>query len=220
MLYVLPSSSVQSNIVGTLEGHDAKFNNFIQLNQKRKEILGYFNLTCPCISLWRRFKNRFWDHLQYWVLPKSVKEHIKVRSIVLSPAFGILSVEDTIPRYSLTWNHFYKGVRLKEYWKKDIREITKVFFESMNVLLFVGKSEMPLVDTSRAKNVVIFEYYRKDKKVKNPLPHRAYTLRYIAERGIDMDGLYRINFYNYSVYNIVQKDKLIRVVLKSPGEYI
>ncbi len=220
MLYVLPSSSVQSNIVGTLEVYDVKFNSFIQLNQKRKETIEYFNLTCPCIPVWRRFKNKFWDHLQYWILPESVKEHIKVRSVVLSPAFGLLSVEDSIPRYSLTWSHLHKGIRLKEYWKEDIRKTTRELFENMNVLLFVGKGEIPLLDTSKAKRIVLFEYYRKDKKVKNSLTHRAYTLRYIAEKGIDMEGLHRINFYDYSVSSIVQKGKLIKVVLKSSGEYI
>lgn len=218
MYYVLPSSKKQSKLkagqhVGTFEGR------FAHLHQKAERLMRCFDVYGEPLPLWRRFKNRFWESLEYWVLPPAVQKRINDRSIVLSPLFGIASVESPIPEYHFGWEDTCEGVKVKDYWIKDIKNLTRKLFEGKKVVLFVGK-ETALLELSTAERVITFEYYRGEKKVRNPMRHKAFTLRYIAEMDLALEDFSKINFYDYSVNDVIQKGKKILFVLRSEGRYI
>ncbi|MEZ0360709.1 MAG: hypothetical protein ABWK04_02245 [Hydrogenobacter sp.] len=218
MYYVLPSSKRQSRLkagqyIGTFEER------FAHLHQKAERLIRCFGVYGEPLPLWRRFKNRFWDSLEYWVLPPAVQKRINDRSLVLSPLFGIASVESPIPEYHFGWEDICEGVKVKDYWIQDIKNLTRKLFEGKKVVLFVGK-ETALLELSTAERVITFEYYRGEKKVRNPMRHRAFTLRYIAEMDLALEDFSKINFYDYSVNDVIQKGKKILFVLRSEGRYI
>lgn len=70
-----------------------------------------------------------------------------------------------------------------------------------------------------AEKLVSFQYYRKGKIVNNPAKHYAYTLRYIAEKGLSPFELFRINFYDYRVESVEDRGKKVIVKLMSEGGY-
>ncbi|MGB9874159.1 MAG: hypothetical protein ACPLRS_04230 [Hydrogenobacter sp.] len=215
---MLPSSKKQSKMKGSYQEFSDE--RFAQLYPKAKELMRCFNVKEEFLPLFLRYKNKFWDSLEYWVLPPPVQARIKDRSVVLSPLFGFASVESPMPEYVLDWKSICQGKTLKEYWKEDIKRLSRELFEGKTVFLFVGKQEESLLDLSTASQIVAFEYYRAKQKVKNPLPHRAYTLRYIAERDLSLDELFKINFYDYRVEKVERKGKRLKVLLRSEGRYI
>jgi len=218
VFYVLPSSKKQSKMKGSYQ--DYKDERFASLYPKAKELMRCFDVKEEFLPLFLRYKNKFWDSLEYWVLPPAVQARIKERSVVLSPLLGLASVESPMPAYSLDWKSICQGKTLREYWKEDIKKLSRELFEGKTVFLFVGKQEESLLDLSTASQIVVFEYYKAQQKVKNPLPHRAYTLRYIAERDLSLDELSKINFYDYKVEKIESSGKKIKVLLRSEGRYI
>lgn len=218
MFYVLPSSKKQSKMKGSYQEFIGR--RFAQLYPKTKELMRCFNVKEEFLPLFLRYKNRFWDSLEYWVLPPLVQARIKDRSVVLNPLLGLASVESPMPEYVLDWKSTCQGKTLKEYWKEDIKRLSKELFEGKTVFLFVGRQEESLLDLSTASEVVVFEYYKAKQKVKKPLTHRAYTLRYIAEKDLSLDELFKINFYDYKVEKVERKGKRLKVFLRSEGRYI
>lgn len=218
MFYVLPSSKKQSKMKGSHQEFSDE--RFAQLYPKVEELMRCFNVKKEFLPLFLRYKNMFWQSLEYWVLPPPVQARIKDRSVVLSPLLGLASVESPMPEYVLDWTSTCQGKTLKEYWKEDIKRLSKELFEGNTVFLFVGKQEESLFDLSTASEVVVFEYYRAKQKVKNPLRHKAYTLRYIVEKDLRLDELFKINFYDYKVEKVEKKGKRLKVLLRSEGRYI
>jgi cytoplasmic iron level regulating protein YaaA (DUF328/UPF0246 family) len=88
------------------------------------------------------------------------------------------------------------------------------------VVPLVGSQEERLLDLGTAHKVVRFFFYKKGQKVINPQPHRAYLLRYIAEKRLSLEELLRLNFYDYKVKDIEEKGRLIRVIVEGQGAYI
>lgn len=216
MFYILPSSKKQSNMKGSQQSmpHTGFF------ETKAQKLVRCFRVGEDLLPVFRRFKNAFWESLEYWVLPPAVQKRIKERSLVLSPLLGIALIDSPVPNYNFGWEDECEGVKLRDFWVQDIKNLTKKLLEDKVVMLFVGKKEASLLDLSTADKVITFEYYRANKKVKNPMPHRAYTLRYIAEKNLNISDLFKINFYDYTVESIQEKGRYINVLLKSEGRYI
>ncbi|MGC8853091.1 MAG: hypothetical protein ACP5P0_05755 [Hydrogenobacter sp.] len=80
---------------------DYRDERFASLYPKAKELMHCFNVKEEFLPLFLRYKNKFWDSLEYWVLPPAVQARIKERSVVLSPLLGLASVESLAPAYSL-----------------------------------------------------------------------------------------------------------------------
>jgi cytoplasmic iron level regulating protein YaaA (DUF328/UPF0246 family) len=55
---------------------------------------------------------------------------------------------------------------------------------------------------------------------RSPQSHRAYLLRYIAEKSLSLEELSRLNFYDYKVKEIEEKGRLIKVIVEGQGAYI
>jgi len=208
MLFVLPSSKRQS-----------KTGNQVWMpREESKKLLECFGVGGYALPLYRRFKNGFWDGLEFWVLPPPVQKRIVENSLILCPLLGLARVDEPIPHYSFGWGDECNGVKVKEYWQ--IKERTRETLKDKEVVLFVGKRELALLDTSLARRVVRFEYYRKGKKLKNDQRHKAYTLRYIAEWNLKLEDFNRINFFDYKVADVVEKGKSMIFILHGEGRYI
>jgi cytoplasmic iron level regulating protein YaaA (DUF328/UPF0246 family) len=194
---------------------------FEGLNPKRIEVINCLgiNMEEP-LPLWRRLKGRFWESLEFWVLPPPVQEFIVESSVVLSPLFGLLKVDTPIPYAEQSWEDNCQGSELKDWWKESLKQTSKEIFKDQVVVPLVGKQEEGLLDLGTAHKVVRFFFYKKGQKVINPQPHRAYLLRYIAEKRLSLEELSKINFYDYRVKEIEEKGKLIRVIVEGQGAYI
>jgi hypothetical protein len=91
---------------------------FERLNPKRIEVINCLgiNMDEP-LPLWRRLKGRFWESLEFWVLPPPVQEFIVESTVVLSPLFGLLKVDTPIPYAEHSWEdqlRRFKAERLVE----------------------------------------------------------------------------------------------------------
>ncbi|RMH00566.1 MAG: peroxide stress protein YaaA [Aquificota bacterium] len=172
------------------------------------------------LPAWKRFKSVFWESLEFWVLPPPVAQFIDEHSLVFSPVYGLLKPSSCIPYLPVDWKESYEGKSLFAFWKEHLKALSPKLLEGKTLFLFAGARERSLLDLKEAERLVSFEYYRKDQKVKNPAKHWAYTLRYIAEKGIDMDSLHRINFYDYKVEDIQEKGKRFLVRMRSEGRYV
>lgn len=175
--------------------------------------------SLPPSPLWRRYKNAFWESLEFWVLPPPVAEYIDGHSFVPSPVYGLLKPSACLPYLPVGWEERYKGKSLLGFWKEHLKPLSPKLFKGRHVINFLSSKEASLFDLSHAQKVIEFEYYRKGRRVKNPMKHRAYTLRYIAEKGLSLDKLDRINFYDYKVTEVLQGKRKIRVIMRSEERY-
>jgi cytoplasmic iron level regulating protein YaaA (DUF328/UPF0246 family) len=134
--------------------------------------------------------------------------------------FGLLRVDTPIPYAEYSWEDHCQGSRLKDWWKEPLKQISKELLKDQVVVPLVGRREEGLLDLGTAHKVVRFFFYKKGQKVINPQPHRAYLLRYIAEKRLNLEEFSKINFYDYRVKDIEEKGKLIRVIVEGQGAYI
>ncbi|GAB6065703.1 peroxide stress protein YaaA [Aquifex pyrophilus] len=226
IFYLLPSEGKQSSMDLVKEDlfslwESKEHNRFPQLNPYREELIKHFNVsTSPLAPAWRRYKGKFWDSLEFWCLPPKVQQDIKDKGIILSPLFGMLGVEDYIPKYHVSYGDVYGGKKVKTFWKEVLKEITENLLNEAVVFDFLTTDQRETVSFPENAKVVRFEYIRKDKKVVNPMPHRAYTLRYIAEWNVNLENLDKINFYDYKVEDVREEGNLIKVVMRGEGKYI
>lgn len=217
-LFLLPYSKSQSEI----RLRDCKNGRFELLEIEplarsvERELLKESSTFSP---LWRRYKNAFWESLEFWVLPPPVARFIEEHSLVPSPVYGLLKPSACLPYLTVSWEDTYKGRKLLSFWKEHLKPLSFKLFKGRYVFNFLSSREASLFDLSQAEGIVEFEYYRKERKVKNPMKHRAYTLRYIAEKGLSLEELDRINFYDYRVIEILQRERKIKVVMRSGGSY-
>ncbi len=221
--YLLPWSSAQSS-AGTVRGRlrDVWGNHrFSELNPLREKILTAFPQGETVLAPpWRRYRGRFWEELSAWALPGRVLRDIEERGIVLSPLFGLLSAGDPVPRYALRWEDRYGGTTLRTLWRKALRPVLCELFDSVTVFDFLSSRERSLLFFPPGTRRVTFTFYRGEKRVINDLPHRAYTLRYIAERSLSVDSLNKINFLDYSVEDMEERGSELRVVIRGGGAYL
>ncbi len=221
MYYLLPSSGRQSKVRLKLQSSNSQGLHFPHFEYLRRELLqcAKVDTDLPPLPVWRRFKNAFWDSLEFWILPPPVQKRIEEHSMVLSPLYGLLGLSDLIPYYSLRWEDSCNGRSPKKIWKPILKQESKELFKGRVVFNFLGGEES-LLDFSTAERVVEFEFYRKGLKVRGSSKHRAYVLRYIAERGTDLKELHRINFYDYVVRKMKEKGNRLRVIMEAEGRYI
>jgi len=172
------------------------------------------------LPVWRRFKNSFWDSLEFWVLPPPVQSFIAQRSFVLSPLLGLVDINSPMPYAPISWQESCNGKKPKDLWKDSLKNLCKTIFDGETVLSFLGKEEEKLLDFRPSAQVIRFVFYKKGKKVINTQRHRAYVLRYIAEKGLNPEELHRINFYDYRVKEMVKKGKTLYVIFEGEGAYI
>ena len=221
MFYLLPSSKRQSKITLRLQnsnGHHIHFDDLSHVRVRLNEC-AQIDTTIQPVPVWRRFKNSFWSSLEFWVLPPSVQRRIEDRGIVLSPLYGFLKVNDLIPFYMLTWEDYCNSTKVWDVWKPILKEKSKELFKDKVVLNLLGR-EKELLDLSTARKTVEFKFFKKDRRVKDDSRHKAYVLRYIAEKDLDISDLHKINFYDYRVKEIEEEGKKISVVMGSEGKYI
>ncbi len=221
VVFLLPWSKKQSSINLIRGGEGSLPSSFPELNPLRKALVDFFNVKLiPLTPVWRRYKNRFWEELCFWVLPPPVQKRIEERGVVLSPLFGLLKPSDNIPKYEVSWKDTFEGKSLKRFWKEHLQSIIQKLLKGKTVFDFLSSEEREIIDFPEETKRIVFEYIRKDKKVINSLPHRAYTLRYITEMEISPDNLERINFLDYKVERIEEKGNVLKVIMKSEGKYI
>ncbi|NPA41187.1 MAG: peroxide stress protein YaaA [Aquificae bacterium] len=196
-------------------------NGFSQINPLREALIRHFKVkTSPLAPTYRRLKGRFWEELSFWALPKKVQEEIQEKSLVPSPLFGLLKVEDLIPQYELDWNDEYEGEKLYSFWKRHLKELLESTLSGQVVFDLASTQDRKALTIPENAQVISFIYYRKEKRVINTLPHRAYTLRYIVEMKVDLDTLEKINFLDYKVREIREEGNALLVVMESEGKYI
>ncbi len=221
MYYLLPSSLKQSKLKLKVESKNGQSLGFHEFQDTREKLLkcALVDKSLSLLPVWRRFKNPFWEALEFWVLPPLVQKRIENFSLVLSPLYGFLSISDLIPFYQLRWEDVCNGQRVKDIWKPILKEKSQQIFKDEILFDFLGK-ERQILDFSTAQKVIKFEFYKKDQKVNTNAKHRAYVLRYIVEKNIDISQLDKINFYDYKVESIEEKSNTLTVIMKSEGRYI
>lgn len=169
--------------------------------------------------LYRRLSGIFWESLEMWVLPPDLIDYLEENSWVISPLYGLIRPTACVRYAPIRWDDTFGGISLFSFWKEHIRNLSDRLFEGRLVVPFIGRRYLSLFRLDRARGIVNFEFYRKDRKVKNPLRHYAYVLRYMVEKKVDLSGLERINFYDYRVESIERKAGTIKVVMRSEGRY-
>ncbi|WP_172838440.1 peroxide stress protein YaaA [Thermocrinis minervae] len=219
-VYLLPSSKKQSRMVlgkYTLKDFftEESINRFRELDDKRIELLKVISCQEELLPVWRRYAGPFWNSLEFWVLPPKVQNHLAENSVVISPVFGLLSLNDWIPYCQAQWSK-----ELRSFWRETLKGISRELLKDKVVFSFLGKEELSLIDTSSCQKLITFEFYKRERRVYRDQPHKAYTLRYIAERQLGYEHLTVINFYDYKVESIREEGKRVRVVLKGQGAYI
>ncbi|MFN4320046.1 MAG: peroxide stress protein YaaA [Aquificaceae bacterium] len=215
-LFILPYSRRQHRI--NLKDCDSthsllEFEPFSKLLEKN------FSKDSLIAPIYRRFGGPFWESLEMWVMPSKVMKYINENSYVLSPIYGLVMPRACVSYAPISWKDVYEGKSLFDFWKPHIRNVSQKLLKGKVLFPFIPKEYLSLFDLSEVEKVVSFEYYRKDRKVKNPAKHHAYTLRYIAEKGLELSELHRINFYDYKVEDIREKGRYIYIILRSEGKY-
>jgi len=222
MLFLLGSSKRQSRIrLKESISAGVEVYPFQELTAKRVELINCFGISMEdLLPAWRRYKNNFWDSLEFWVLPPAVQNFISDHSLVLSPILGLISINSPLPYAPLSWDDECNGKRLKDWWKEDLRRISKDLFKGKTVISLLGSKEEKILSFESVSKLVRFEFYKKGQKVKNPQRHRAYALRYIAEKRLPLEDFHKINFYDYQVKEIKEEEKTIRIIFEGAGAYI
>ncbi len=224
--YLLPSSLKQSSMDLVKENlfdvwEREENNKFLFLNPERREIIDSFKLELyPLLPAWRRFKGPFWDNLHLWALPSAVQSRILQRGLIPSPVFGLLAPSDLVPPHRVGFRDKFKDKSLRSFWKEKLQNLFEKLLRDRVVLDLLGYDQRQVVSFPESSKVVRFSFVRAGKRVVNSLPHRAYVLRYVAERQVELDSLEKVNFLDYKVRDIKQRDNLIEVLMEGKGEYI
>ncbi|MCS7307910.1 MAG: peroxide stress protein YaaA [Aquificaceae bacterium] len=190
-----------------------EFEPFFRLLEK---ILSKNNSLSP---LYRRFANSFWESLEFWSMPKKVKDYLLEHSWVMSPLHGLVKPDACVPYAPISWKEKYEGKPLLDFWRVHLKNLSLKLFKDKVVLPLIPKAYLHLFNFSTAQKIVFFEYYRRDSKVRNPAKHYAYSLRYIAERELSLQELQKINFYDYRVEKLTDNHKSLILTLRSEGKY-
>ncbi|WP_333783945.1 peroxide stress protein YaaA [Thermocrinis sp.] len=222
MLFLLGSSKRQSRIrLRESVSAGVEVYPFQELTAKRVELINCFGISMEeLLPAWRRYKNNFWDSLEFWVLPSEVQSFISARSLVLSPLLGLININSPIPYACLSWDEECKGKKLRDWWKEDLRNLSKNVFQGKTIVSLLGSEEEKILSFESVSELVKFEFYKKGQRVKNSQRHRAYALRYIAERKLSIEDFHKINFYDYQVKEVKEEGKITRVIFEGVGAYI
>jgi len=217
-LFLLPWSGKHSSIDTVRKDFFEVQNRFYILNPLREMLVRTFRIeTAPLAPVWRRYRGRFWEELSVWALPLRVQRRLEEFGVVPSPLFGLLGAGDLIPKYPLDWRTEFEGRRLQRFWKERLEDLLP---KDETLFDFLREEDRNVLTFPKGCRRVVFEYYRKDRRVINALPHKAYTLRYILEMDVGLEDLHRINFLDYRVEKIEDREEEIKVVLRSEGKYI
>ena len=225
-LYLLPWSRKQTKMDIVKRDlsevwNEGEGNRFSQLNPLRESVLRHFGVkTAPLAPAYRRYKSKFWEELSFWALPSKIQRHIEENALVFSPLLGVMGAGDLVPYYELEWKTPYEGGSLRRFWRRHLEELLSGLLEGEVVYDFLSSEDRKVVDFPPTTRRVVFEYYRRGKRVINTLPHRAYTFRYILEMRVSTEDLNRINFLDYKVKDVGEEEGVIKVVLHSEGKYI
>ncbi|MCS6957545.1 MAG: peroxide stress protein YaaA [Aquificaceae bacterium] len=216
-LFILPYSKTQYRMK-VKDCHTVDYS-LQELEPLSRALEKHFCQNNSLAPLYRRFGGFFWENLELWVAPPKVMDYIRENSYVLSPVYGLVKPDACLPYAPVGWNEVYQGNTLFEFWKVHLRDIWHKLLSGRTVVPFMPERYYPLLDLSEAQRVVKFVYYRKDQKVKNPLRHYAYTLRYIAEKGLSLEDLHKINFYDYRVEKLEERGRNLILTMRSEGRY-
>ncbi len=223
-LFLLPFSEIQSKASSEESVEQALRENkisFPQLNPLREKIIGAFGVDREgVVKTWRRLRGKFWEELSVWALPGRIQKEIEERCLVPSPLLGLVRAGDPLPFSEARWEDRLGTRTLKDIWKDKIGESLKDIAKGEKIYDLLRLKDREAVPLPEEVQRISFEYYRKGKRVINSLPHRAYTLRYILEMGVNSTDLERINFLDYRVKSVERAGKEIRVVMSSEGKYI
>ncbi len=225
-VYLLPSSTKQSSMDLVKEElfkvwDDESKNRFLFLNPEREELIRTFGVrTSPLLPAWRRYRGSFWDNLHFWALPSTVQEKISKKGLIISSLFGLLAPSDLVPPYAVDFKTSFDGKKLGVFWKEKLQNLFGTLLVGKTVLDLLSENHRSVVSFPPNCTVIRFTYIRAGKRVVNPLPHRAYTLRYVAEKDINLNTLEKVNFLDYKVKSIEEKDSTISVIMTSEGQYI
>ncbi|HIQ31518.1 MAG TPA: peroxide stress protein YaaA [Aquifex aeolicus] len=221
VFFLLPWSARHSDIHTSSESVGDAGLSFAHLNPIREKLMEKFGIKDgPLAPLWRRYRGAFWEELCFWALPPKVQREIEERSLVPSPLFGLLRAGDLVPKYPLRWETRYEGKSLRSFWRDRLGSLLSQTLVGVTVFDFLTSRDRKALPIPDSAERVVFEYYRKGKRVLSPLPHRAYTLRYILEMGVGKEDLERINFLDYRVEKVSREGNLIRVIMVSEGRYL
>ncbi|MDW8033194.1 MAG: peroxide stress protein YaaA [Aquificaceae bacterium] len=216
-LFILPYSKKQCpvsfRVCNSERFNLAEFEPFARLLEKS------FSEDGSLAPLYRRFSGPFWDSLELWVMPPKVMEYVRENSFVLSPLYGLVKPTACIPYAPIGWQELYQGKTLFDFWKEHIKKLSSKLFKDKVLVPLVPKEHLSFFDLKVVEKVVSFQYYKKGKRVKNPAKHYAYTLRYIAEKGLSPSELFKINFYDYGVESVEDRGRRVFVNLRSEGGY-
>ncbi len=223
-VFLLPFSEIQSKASSETSMKDALREDkvsFPELNPVREKIMDAFGVGKEgAIKVWRRLRGRFWEELSVWALPGRIQKEIEERCLVPSPLLGLVKAGDLIPFSEVSWKDRLGTRKLRDIWKGRNSEILKGLAGNEEVYDFLRTKDREAVQIPQRALRISFEYHRKGKKVINPLPHRAYTLRYILEMGVGSEDLEKINFLDYRVKVIEKKGREVHVIMSSEGRYI
>ena len=225
VFYLLPRGT-QQKPYSTLRGGKEELishlgDSFPELEDLRLKLIEGLSIDLNSLApAWRRYASRFWEELCLWAMPERVKKEVEEKGILLSPLLGIIRAGDPVPLYSADWKNTVGTRTLYEIWKGRIKEISSQLFKDAVIYDFLTSEERDLVDLSTSFLRISFVYLKKGKKLRNTLPHRAYTLRYIVEMKVTPDSLEKINFLDYRVTEIIKKGNSITALLESEGKYL
>ena len=225
VFYLLPRGTRQKPY-STIRGGKEEFvthlrDSFPELEDLRLKLIDTLPVDLNSLApAWRRYASRFWEELCLWAMPERVKKEVEEKGIVLSPLMGIIRAGDPVPLYNAEWKTRVGTRTLYEIWKGRIKEISSQLFKDAVIYDLLTSEERELVDLSTGSLRISFIYLKKGKKLRNTLPHRAYTLRYIVEMKVTPDSLEKINFLDYRVTAIEKSGRNVRVTFDSEGKYL
>ncbi len=225
-IYLLPWSRVQSRMDMVRKDlsevwREGIGNRFPELNPLREALIRELGVgTTPLAPAFRRYKGRFWEELSFWALPRRVQEEIERGGVIPSPLMGLVGISDLLPTYGLDWRTTFREESLRSFWRSHLEELVRRLFEGAVLWDFLSTEDRRVIPFPENTRRVTFTYYRGNKRVINTLPHRAYTLRYILEMKVGLEDIGRINFLDYKVEEVEEKEGLIRVKMRSEGRYI
>jgi len=144
-------------------------------------------------------------------MPKTIKERIFERTVVLHPIMGMMSPEDRMCKWDVSCDLKFMG-----FWKEDLHRY--LLSDDYLVFNFLPSSFEKFLP--KAVKLVSFRYTLKDRPMKANSLAMAYTMRYILEKDISaLEDFKKINFLDFEVSDIKKEDNKIVVYMSSQGKY-
>jgi len=190
-----------------------KEDKFSFLEPKRQKAFELYepNTNVGAGALWRIYKDSFWEGLHMHVMPKTIKERIFERAVVLHPIMGMMSPEDRVCKWDVSCDLKFMG-----FWKEDLHRY--LLSDDYLVFNFLPSSFEKFLP--KAVKLVNFKYMIKDRPMKANSLAMAYTMRYILEKDIStLEDFKKINFLDFEVSDIKKEDNKIVVYMSSQGKY-